>query len=261
MSNLKINLNISDLTKYLEKFAQDIAKDVEQGIKGLAKSTHTHIMEETSKKLDKWDRQKYLDNLSQAEQINDFLWVITLNEPAKGIEEGRPAWDMKGEPGKWGLLKNPDGKTKDGREYKIIPMEQGKESNSFSPEKLAQNKEMVSTLKTFLKSKGVPLRKLEVDSKTGSPRLGKLHSFNIPSAIPGKGNTPQLSGLNIYQVKNEKTGKVARMMTTFRTAVKGDGKWMHKAIDSKNLFQEAADWANSEWDKEWLPKIIMKYKE
>lgn len=264
MSDIKVNLDIGPLSQYLENFAKELVKDLKENIEGLAKSTHAHIVKESGKKLTKWDRKKYLENLGQAEQISDFLWEITLAKPATGIEEGRPEWDMKGPPGGLLHVEKPGSKgkiktTKDRRKYRVIPFKQGKESNTLNVEKIAKQEELMANIKGFLKNKGVPLRKLEIDPRTGAPKIGKLHSFNIPSGIPGKGNTPELHGLTIYQTKNAK-GQVKRTMTTFRTAIEGDGKWMRPGIEGKGLFDEARDFAEQQWEAKILPMILDKYK-
>ena len=269
MADLKVTLDISSLTQYLDNFAKEVVKDVQKGIKGLSESTHTHILEEAKKKLPEWDRKKYEENLGQIEQINDFLWEITLDKNAANIEEGREAWDMKGPPG--GLLHTEGPKSKGkikevqngpnkGKKYRVIPFEQGKTSESLNPNRLVEQEGRLSAIKSFLKSKNVPLRKIEIDSKTGSPRIGKLHSFDIPSEDYGKGTTPRLFGLTIYQTPHPKTGKIQRTMTTFRTAMEGDGKWMREPIEGTKIFEEAKSWAENQWQENWLPKILQKYE-
>lgn len=272
MADLKINLNVSDLTKYLEKFADDVKRDVEQGIKGLARATHTHILEEAKKKLTKFELPVYEKNLSQATQVDEFLWEITLIDKGAEIENGQPARDMKPSllnvtrPGK-----KPAKTDKDGNKYRIIPMEQGKMTSTLNPKTLSNDKEAIDQIKAFLKGKKLSYSGLEKDPRTGSPRLSKvgkdgyprpLHSFDIPSRIPGKGNTELLTRLNIYQVKN-KNGGAKKVMTTFRTVKEEgqEGKWIYPAQGAKNIFSEAGDWAKDQWDREWLPKILMKYKE
>lgn len=266
---MKVDLDISALSQFLDNFAKQVSDDIKLGIKGLANSAHAHILEEEKRKLQKWDREKYEANLSQAEQIDDYLWEITLGEEAAGIEEGRPAWDMKGPPG--GLLHTErpgsKGKIKEvqngpnkGKKYRVVPFQQGKVSNTTNPEKIQRQEQLVKDIKGALKAKGIPLRKLEVDPATGSPRIGRLHSLNIESRIPGKGNTPELHGLTIYQTPNAKTGKVQRTMTTFRTAIEGDGKWMRDPIEGIKVFEETRTWCEDQWQNVWLPQIVDKYK-
>jgi hypothetical protein len=269
MGDFKVDIDISSLTQYLENFTKEVTKDIKNGVEGLTKSAHLHMLEETKKKLPDWDREKYEANLSHAVQITDYLWEITLSKDAANIEEGRKAWDMKGPPG--GLLhterEGSKGKIKEvqngpnkGKKYRVIPFQQGKSSESFNPTRLAEQEERIKDIKTFLKAKNVPLRKLEIDSKTGSPRLGKLHSFDIPSKDYGKGTTPRLFGLTIYQTPHPKTGKIQRTMTTFRTAMEGDGKWMRDAIEAAGIFPETKTWAEDQWANVWLPQILQKYQ-
>jgi hypothetical protein len=270
MSDIKVNLDISSLTQYLNNFAKEIAKDVQKGIKGLAEATHANMVKEVGQKLNTQIAKKYLASLSQAVQISDFLWEITLNEPAVPIEEGKP-WDMKGKPGEYGLLKDSEtvknGPNK-GKHYKIIPMPQGKESDSLNIKTLAKNEELIGSIKGFLKGQKLSWSGIEKDSN-GSPRISKmgpnghplpLHVFDIPSKIPGRGNTEQLARLHIYQVLN-KNGNAKKVMTTFRTVIEGDdGKWQYPAQNAKGFFPDAAEWAQNEWNNSVLPAILQKYK-
>lgn len=255
MGDIKVNLDISSLTQFLNEFSKDIVKDIQKGIKGLAIATQAHIKEEAQNKLHSF-REKYLESLSPPEQIDDYLWVITLNENAVFIEEGRPEpYDMKP-----GLLK--DGKmSKDGHKYRVVPMNQGKTPTQMSSGNKGYEQNMVNLVKSELKKKGIPYKKLELD-KSGNPKLGKLHSMDIDSHTPGKGNTPQLHGLNIYQTK-QKDGSVKRSITTFRTVTdKSDQKdrWIHPPIEARDFFPQAAKWAEQEWESKWLPQIMEKYK-
>jgi len=256
MSDIKVNLDISSLEKYLENFAKQISKDVQKGVEGISKATHAHIKEEAQNKLHSF-REQYLENLSPPEQIGDFIWVITLNSKAEWIETGRPEpYDMKP-----GLLK--EGKTaKDGTRYRVVPMNQAKTQTQMSPNTSGYETNMVNKVKSELKKRGIPFKKLELDPATGSPRTGKLHGFDIDSYTPGKGNTPQLHGLSIYQTK-QKDGSVKRSITTFRTVTDKENqrdKWIHPSVEARNFFEEARTWAEQEWTKNWLPQIVEKYK-
>jgi len=255
MSEIKINLDISALAQYFDNYAKQIAKDIHTGIDGLAKATHAHIKEKAQNGLHSF-REQYLESLSPPEQIDNFMWVITLNSKAEWIEQGRPEpYDMKP-----GLLK--DGKTsKDGHKYRVVPMNQAKTSTQISPNTAGYEQGMINKVKSELKKRGIPYKKLEMN-ENGTPKLGKLHSLNIDSFIPGKGNTPQLHGLTIYQTK-QKNGSVKRSITTFRTVTDKDNqknKWIHPAVEGKNFFQEAKTWAESEWETKWLPQILEKYR-
>ncbi len=256
MSELKVNIDISSLSQYLENFAKEVVKDVEKGIKALAIDAHTHIKEQAQNNLKSF-RDQYLESLSPPEQIGDFVWVITLNSDAEWIEEGRTQpYDMKP-----GLLK--EGKTsKDGHRYRVVPMNQAKTSSEMSSGNRGYEEGMVAKVKSELKKKGIPYKKLEVDPRTGSPRIGKLHSLDIESYTPGKGNTPQLHGINIYQTR-QKDGSVKRSITTFRTVTDKENqkdKWIHPSVEAKNFFQEAKGWAEKEFETKILPSLVEKYK-
>jgi len=256
MADIKVNLDVSALVKYLDDFAKDVIKDVNKSVAGLAKSTHTHIKEKAQNELHS-SRAQYLEALGEPEQIDDTLWVITLNEKAEWIEQGRTdPYDMKP-----GLLK--DGKvSKDGHKYRVVPMNQAKTPTEMSPNTAGYEQNMVNRVKAELKKKGIPYKKLELDPKTGSPRIGKLHSLDIDSYTPGKGNTPQLHGLSIFQTK-QKDGSVKRTITTFRTVTDRDSqkdKWIHGPVEAKNFFLDAQKFAEEEWQSKWLPAILEKYK-
>jgi len=281
MSEFKPYLDISGLTQFLENFTKEVTRDIQKGVEGLAEAAHGHILEEAKKKLNKYDRPIYEQNLSQAKQIDGFLWEITLIDEGANIENGREERDMK--PGLLNTVKNgakPAKTTKDGRKYRIIPMPQGKESTSENPKDLAKSEELIGNIKSFLKAqnprlsyKGIEKHTI-VDPVTGSPKkvpklspIGAdghpkpLHVFDIPSRIPGKGNTEQLARLHIYQVTN-KNGNAKKVMTTFRTVLSEgqEDKWMYPARPAVNIFQETEEWAKNEWDRTWLPQIMEKYR-
>lgn len=255
MADFKVSLDLEPLKKYLDEFAKDVIKDIKMSIKALAENRYNHIKEEVQNKLHS-SRKLYLESLSPPEQVDDFLWVITLNQKAEWIEMGRPEpYDMKP-----GLLK--DGKTaKDGSRYRVVPMNQAKTPSEMSPNTAGYEQSMVDKVKFELKKQGIPYKKLELD-KNGSPRIGKLHSLDINSFTPGKGNTPQLHGINIYQTK-QKDGSVKRNITTFRTVTDKPNqkdKWIHPPVEGKEFFKEAGEWAEQEWVNKILPAIVAKYE-
>ena len=243
----------------MEEFSKDITRDLKKGIQGLAIATHAHIKED-AQTLHSF-RKDYLEALGEPEQIDENLWVITLKESAVWIEDGISApYDMKP-----GLLNTQrDGKSeiktsKDGKKYRIVPMNQGKTPSEMSPNTAGYEQGMVNKVKAELAKKGIPYKKLELD-KNGSPRLGKLHSMNIDSFTPGKGNTPQLHGLNIYQTK-QKDGSTKRTITTFRTVTEDQNeKWIHPPVEPLDAFNKAEQFAIQEWENTWLPKILEKYR-
>jgi hypothetical protein len=122
---------------------------------------------------------------------------------------------------------------------------------------------LVSQIRAALKEKKIPFKKLERDGN-GNPRLGKIHSFSLPSQPPtSRANTPALSGINIYQQKNAKTGQVRRDIMTFRTVSSGpasEGKWIHPGYDAQKFFDKAMEWALNEWETNVLPQILSKWQ-
>lgn len=266
MGNFKVNLDVSGFNQYLENYAKETEKAIQEGVKQLAKETHYWILQQANDRLvrDKYALDVYRKSLKNADILDLYSWVIVLDEEAEGIENREGGMvDMKGPPGGLLHVEGPDsvGKiktNKDGKKYRVVPMKQGKEAISkteLDPRRLSKQESMYQLIKAALKEKKIPIAKIEVDPKTGSPKTGVLHRLNIESPIPGAGNTPQLYGLTIQQVKNKKTGKIQRVMTTFRTAKEGDGKWM-KNTNKMKLFQEAEKWAENHWNNNLLPQIM-----
>lgn len=283
MAEIKVNLDVSQLTQYLNNFAKEITKDVQKGIEGLSRATNTHITEKAQQSLHSF-REEYVKALS-IKQLDTYLWEIVLSADAAWIEEGRKEWDMK--PGLLNTTRN--GKTgpkeikngpNKGKKYRIIPMNQnklptnmasGRDTLDESGNSVGNGFEMKTkkTIAAHLKKLGISPsvhQKLEIDPKTGSPRIGKIASFDLPSHTPGKGNTPLLDRVSVFQreVPNHKTGKkeVQRQVTTFRTVMEvgQEDKWWHPDVKALNFFQEAKTWAEDQWNTKWLPEIIGKYK-
>ncbi len=283
MGELKVSLDLSPLSQYLENFVKEISKDVSKGVKGLTEATNAHIKERAQQELHSF-RDEYIQNLS-FKQLDTYLWEITLNADAAWIEEGREKWDMKigllgtKREGSTGRIETVKSGPNQGKKYRIVPMNQNK-----MPSKMSSGRDTLDeagksvgsgfelntkkAVSAHLKKLGISPslhQKLEIDPKTGSPRIGKITSFSLPSSIPGKGNTPLLDRVNVYQreVTNKKTGKkeIQRQVTTFRTVMEGqDDKWWHPSVKALNFFEEARNWAESQWQSKWLPEILQKYK-
>lgn len=248
--SLKINIDAAALAKEFKEFAEEVERDIQKGMASLSTIAHAKIVELASAELQS-TRETFLDNLSSPEQIAEGVWVISLNEKAFFVEEGLPAgFDMKP-----GLLKDAKTSSK-GYKYKVVPLDHGQ-----PPSQMTQSaRDIVSTLRTELKKKKIPFKKIEYNSD-GTPRLGKVHSLNLPSDIPGKGNTPALHRVSIYQ--SMKNGNVRRDIMTFRTVTNGpgsDGKWIHPGLEAKKIMDKAADWAEQVFYDQILPEILDKWK-
>jgi hypothetical protein len=248
---LKFNVDIEALTKDLKGFQLEVQQDLEKAVGDLAAMTHAHVAELAQQELHS-TRKIYTDNLG-FEEIAPGIWVVSVDQPALFIEEGIEAgMDMKP-----GLLKTGAKESKAGYKYKSIPFDHGKAPSQMTP--YAQN--VVGRIRAQLKKEGVPFKKLEM-GPNGQPRLGKLHTFDFGGETPGKGNTPVLKNLSIYQHMGPK-GKVSRSIMTFRTVSENPetaGKWTHPGLEPKHYLEKALEFAESTWENEILPEVLKKWE-
>jgi len=229
-----------------------------------------HIVEEVQKKLHS-SRQKYLDNLHM-EQVDQDTWTIVLDPPAMWIEEGLDEHEMIDD-----LLKSDKARmTKSGAKVLSVPFEHAKGAAESTP----AQRDLTETVKKEMKSRGIPYGGLEMD-EGGKPKTGLLHSFDVMSAPlktsdgagqgagpvgsvrQGSTGIPFLQGVRVYQkpIKG-KDGSVSvkKSIVTFRTvssAQKGTGKWMYPGLEGKNFFDEAAEWAQKEFEDRIRDRIIV----
>lgn len=246
---LKFQIDANALASQFGEFAKEVAADMTRAVKELATLTRAQIHMEVQSELHS-ARKIYLDNLSDPTQTTPGVWVITLDEPALWIEEGIEAnHDMKPD-----LLK--------GRKTRVIPFRY----DSKPTETVPQTQLLIKEIQKKLRSEKIPFRKIEFNSD-GSPKTGKLHDLrwgtDVPGGnkIPGKGNTPQLQGLSIYQ-QLTKTGNVRRDILTFRTVSSGpasQGKWIHPGFKAKRYMDKAFDEALRKWETDILPAIMDKW--
>lgn len=250
MSGLKISIDPTAIASAFKELQLEIQQDIQKGVGDLAAVTHAKVAEMASQELHT-SRQTLLDSLG-FEQVTDGVWVVSIDESAFWIEEGiEPDTDMKP-----ALLKNAK-TSKSGFKYKVVPF-----NHSTAPSKMtASATYIVSLLKKNLKKENIPFKKIEKNAD-GSPKVGKLHSLNFASPIPGKGNTPALQGVTIYQTLT-KTGNVRRDVMTFRTVSNSPAqaaKWKHPGLTAKHFLERASNWALKVWEDEMLPEILAKYK-
>lgn len=259
MSSIKLNLDTSVLTSMLKEFTKEIEKDISKGVKMLADQTTEFVLKSAEGELSKQTFEKFKKSLTQ-ESVSPGLHVISIDEKALWIEEGLPAgFDMKP-----GMLDSPKAKTSAaGAKYMSIPFDKGKSKTASTGYEF----NLRERVKSELNKAGVPFKKIEKDAhgkaiagKVGEPKL--LHRFDFGGEIPGKGNTPVLQGVSIYQTMT-KTGNVRRDIMTFRTVSGGpasNGKWLHPGRDAKNFLDKAKDYAEKIWETEIVPGILDKYK-
>lgn len=269
-SPLTFFVDVDAFTQLYSDFAVELEKDLQEAVKNLATTSHADILlglENESSSI----QAEYKKALSKPVEIEPGTWVITLDPKAFWIEEGiNPNTDMK----KW-LLNEKSKQGQNGR-YRIIPFKHSKTEANQTPkeQKLATDikaavndkfKEMNKANRDAAAKNGTPkpanlsVKKLELDDN-GSPRTGRLHSFNFGGDIPGKGNTPAMDGVEVYQTK-QASGSVRRDIFTFRTVSESQsGKWIHPGFKRRQLMDKAMENANQLWETKILPEILRKYE-
>lgn len=265
-----INLDISPIVGLAKQFEENTRRVMSDALRDLATQTHAHIVEQVQKKLHS-TRQKYLDALS-FKQVDNDTWVINLDKSAMFIEEGMNRTEMLPF-----LLKSPKAKTaKDGSRYLVVPFEHKKGPTESTP----AQKTLTDTIKAEMKKRKIPYGNIEKDAQ-GNAKTGLLHSFDImksplkSGAGPGQGHGPVgqvrqgptgipfLQGVRVYQTRmTDKMGKshVKKSIVTFRVASskhKGTGRWVHPGLEAKRFFDEAAKWAQDEFENRIRDQILI----
>ena len=258
---LKLNIKSSDIAKELEdKIKKKLEKDMQDVVKTLGKSALKHAEELAQKQLPNSLNKIYKDNLYM-EQISDTIIEVGIRKEALWIEEGRKGGFMEE------LLKGSNVKTsKEGHKYRSIPFEH---STQVSHQASSDKKEEVEQLKKFLKSEGIrysKTRALALDDN-GSPRIGRIHSFDIKAMRDGKKKSaqklsPNLQGLSVYQRENPETGRVERSIMTFRTiSEKHKGsKWEHPGRQGEKILDDTFKYVQELWERELFPELKSKYE-
>lgn len=252
MSDYIIEIDVKALASRFKEIQKQVEKALNDAIGGLAASTHARALELANEKLNSLSEQ-YKDALS-FEHVSDNIWVVSLNMDKAGfIEAGRSSGFQRE------LLNGKSAKTNlKGEKYAVIPFHHNKSPSKQTVK--AQN--YANQIKSFLKEKNIDWKKLEFNSD-GSPKLGLLHKFDIPSEKPtAKASHPALSGVAIYQKKNEK-GKVEKSVMTFRVITEQhekDGRWFHPGLKGVHIIDECYKWALDTWDSKILPAILEKFK-
>jgi hypothetical protein len=250
MADLKFDLDIESIVNQFKNIKESITKDLTVGVEALSRMTHAKTLELARDELGSLS-QTYMDNL-EYDNPEKNIWVVTLKAPAMWIEEGRKAGFMQE------LLNGKSSKTsKDGKKYAVIPFKQNKNPSQQSP----KANELAGQIKQALKSKGVNWKKIERD-ESGSPRIGKLHTFNFETArAKPEHKTPLTYGVSVYQ-NQVKGGGVSRDVMTFRIIHedhKQEGLWNHPGRKGSKLLDKAFDWAMEAWEKDILPDILKDY--
>jgi hypothetical protein len=252
---IHFNMDLGPLINLTKSFDSTVKKAMQDAARDLTAQAHAHILEEVQSKLHS-TREKYIKNLSY-KQIDAATWVIELAKDAMFIEEGlKPGTDMLD-----GLLKSPKAKTsKEGNRYIIIPFEHNKGPGKSTPAQAS----LTATLKTEFKRRGIPYGKIE-NGQDGKAKLGLLHSFDVMKTPIKAGQAepvPHLQGVRVYQTAfKDSKGKetVKKSVMTFRVASSKDAgkKWIHPGLEAKKFLDEAAKWAQVEFESKMKDKILM----
>lgn len=253
--SLKIKIDAAAIASQFKSMALEVKQDIEKGVERLAAATVAHVRLEAEEKLSGPTYLKFNKSIG-FDDVAPGIWVVSIDEKGMWVEEGlKPNFDMKP-----GLLKDAKDINKRGYKYRAIPFDMGKTKTTAT----GYEWNLKQRVKSELAKAKIPFKKIEKDP-TGKPKEGLLHKLDFGGEIPGKGNTPILKGVSIYQTVT-KTGNVRRDILTFRT-VSGDpqsasaDKWFHPGYTAKKFLDSARDWAEKEWETTILPEILARWKE
>jgi len=247
----RIEVDAAAMAETFGELAKEVEAAIEQAVKTSSAMTYAKANELAAEKL-RSRRKDYQDALSY-EEVAPGIWVVSLDESAFWIEEGKTAGSMVDDL----LRKNPK-VSKDGTRYKVIPFDHGKAPS----QQTNKAKEITALVKKELKALKVPFKKVEYNSD-GSPKLGRVFSKNIASDRPtSKAKFPALSGLTITQRKLE-SGKIKRDVMTFRIVTdrhKEEGLWFHPGMPGVKIIDEVFAWINQEFDSKILPEVLERFR-
>lgn len=254
--SIKINIDVEKLAAEFKELAFEVEQEMMQAVAGLAAMTHARVAEQASTKL-KSSFKTFQDNLG-FEEISPGIWVVSIDQGAMWIEEGiNSDHDMKPD-----LLKDaPSGEN--GARHRVIPFDHAlapTQRNATANRIVEELKAGLKNINKVRKAQGaapITANKIEKNSD-GSPRVGKLHEFDLPSDKPTKNaKHPALKGLTIYQSKDE-SGNVRRDVLTFRTVSDNSApdSWHHPGFEAKKFLDEAEVWALNEWENKILPDLL-----
>lgn len=255
MSDIFFEVDVDELSKELKEKTDKIKKDLQDeltmGVANLAKAAWGKSLELARDELGSLS-EMYQDNI-HFDEISQNFWSITLKSPAMWIEEGRKSGFMEE------LLSGKSSRTsKEGKKYAVIPFQHNKKPSEQS----AKAKELADQIKKSLRSRGINWKKIEYNAD-GSPRLGRLHSFNFDTArAKPEHKKPLTHGVTVYQSKGT-DGNVRRDIMTFRIIHEdhqSEGLWVHPGRQGSKILDKVYDWALLEWEQNILPNIMKDYK-
>lgn len=249
MSNyFRVQVNAEGLAKAFGQLANEAEQAIKDGVKLASAMAYAHANELARERLHS-RLTTFLDALRYKE-VSEGIWAIELDESATWIDDGMKPHDMKPD-----LLRKNAKIGKDGQRYKVIPF-----SHSKNPQdQTDKEKGYADQIKAELKKRKIPLKKVELNAD-GSPRIGKIHGFNIDSARPSpKASHPALSGVNIYQRKDN-NGNIRKDIVTFRVvSSKQTDKWFHPGLKPANIFDDTYTWVLNEFENRILPDVLASF--
>jgi len=253
---MKIYIDAEKIAEEIGQFQESVKTDVKEQVGKLAAQTHREILELAKAQLRRNKDEQgsiygiFAENCKFV-QVSDGIWVVEIRKPALWIEEGvKTEYDMKE-----ALLKKTE-PSENGFRYRVIPFDHGKPPSKQT----AFAAQVVTDIRNQLRKDKINFKKIE-RNEDKSPRVGKLHTLDYGGQAPGKGNTPVMQGISIYQTA--KGGSVRRDILTFRTvtdAPNQKNKWIHPGFEGKKFIEQAHKWATEIWEKEVLPSIVEKWK-
>lgn len=227
----------------------------------LAEAAKNHLIEGAQQKLHS-SRKIYIDGLS-THQLDENTWVVSLEASAVWAEVGMHRHNMLDD-----ILSSPKAKTnKKGGKYLSVPFKHGGPPSSSTPAQRNLNQTIAKVMKGF----GISPTKIERHDN-GSPKLGTLHTFDIPkpnkthegvgqgqgpigAPIQGHTGIPYLQNLKVIQRMVTNTAgdeSVQRDLVTFRMASssqQGKGMWDHPGTPGAQLFPETEQFIKDTWSK------------
>lgn len=279
-----LNLDLSHLIRFDEALRPEAEKAMAEAARRLTAETHAHIVEQVQQRLHS-TREKYLQHLSFS-QVSADTWVVELEPGAFFIEDGlEPGREMiddllndapkpgtKPDPHRPQVKKGMTKTAKDGSRYRVIPFDHSKGPTRQT----APAQDLTDTIKKVM---GNNFSKLEMGSD-GKPKKGFIKGFDIMKTPvktaegPGQGKgpigkvkqgptgIPLLQGIRVYQhpVK-DKQGNVStkKFIMTFRVVsskMRGSGRWVHPGIEAKHFFDDAFEWAVSQWEDKIKNEVL-----
>ena len=252
INRMKLSASNKMLDRELNSFEKILEREILNSTRELAKNTYEYIKKLASQELE-GTKDLYISNLIYPQEISPGLHIIILRDGADFIETGL-GFDMKP-----GLLKNAERSEKTGFNYKVIPFKH----NQNSPSASAHAKEVSKKIRSELRKKKIPIKKLEMTKTSG----GRKKS---PREVPKTGRVAQL---NFIEENNKKTGRtlhkisvyqnvidkakrvtpknISRDIFTFRTVTddpKQADKWLYPDKKGKMFFEKAEKFVLKEWE-------------